>query len=98
MLGAVSRKPGIIVTVFAVIVAASVEAVLIWLVDRLPIWAQVLIYSVPFVMVIAGYLLLWRDKRKSRRWRQRMAEAKVARATVTQATVTQDRPAGPGTE
>jgi Flp pilus assembly protein TadB len=102
MLGAVSRKPGIIVTVAALIVAASVEAVLLWLVDKLPLWVRIILYSVPAVFIVIGLGFSWHQARVSRRRRleatARVTRAKVTQATVTQGTVTKDRPDGPGTE
>ena len=88
MLGVVSRNAGRIATAGAVIVGASAEAVLIWLVDQLPIWAQVLVYGVPLAVALAGLVLLWRQARSNKR----------RRARRTGAMVTRDRRAGPGTE
>ena len=87
MLGVVSRSAGKIVTAGAVIVGASAEAVLIWLVDQLPTWAQVIVYGVPLVAALAGLVILLLQARRNRRRRLR----------GTGATVTRDRRAGPGT-
>ncbi len=54
----------------AAIIGLAGEALLIWLIDQLPLWAQIVVYGVPGVAILAGFYLIGRDAVRSRRRRR----------------------------
>jgi cytochrome c-type biogenesis protein CcmH/NrfF len=75
MLGVVSRTLGKVAAASGVLVAASIEAVLIWIVDQLPTWAQLLVYGPPILLAVVGFVALWHQARQRRRQRERAARS-----------------------
>lgn len=45
----------------AAIIGLAGEGVLIWLIDQLPLWAQLLVYVPPGLAILFGFYLLGRD-------------------------------------
>jgi hypothetical protein len=55
-----------IVTWTAVLIGAAAEALLIWMIDQLPVWAQVLVYAPGAIGIVGGFVLIWRDRSRAR--------------------------------
>jgi hypothetical protein len=89
---AVARKLGFVAAFAAMIVTASIEALLLWLVGRLPTWAQVLVYGVPIALLVVGLTLAWIEARKRRRLRGPRPGGRDDGIAVRR-----DRRSGPGT-
>lgn len=58
----------------AAIIGLAGEGVLIWMIDRLPLWAQILVYAPGALGIVAGFFLLGRDVVRRRRRRRVASE------------------------
>jgi hypothetical protein len=54
----------------AAIIGLAGEGLLIWLIDQLPLWAQVVVYGVPGLAILVGFFLIGRDAVRARRRRR----------------------------
>jgi hypothetical protein len=61
----------------AVIIGLAGEGVLIWLIDQLPLWAQLLVYVPGGLAILAGFFLIGRDAVRNRRRRRLRAQARA---------------------
>jgi hypothetical protein len=60
-------KTGNTVTLGAALVATTTEAIAVWLIDKLPRWAQAVVYGVPMLAMLLGLLLIaLKYRRRSR--------------------------------
>ena len=50
----------------AMLFGLAVEGAAIWLFDRLPLWAQILVLGPPVVLFVVGMTLVVRDRMKRR--------------------------------
>lgn len=48
-------------------VAIAIEGALVWLIDRLPTWAQIVVYGLPTALLIAGIAVLLRARFRTKR-------------------------------
>jgi predicted tellurium resistance membrane protein TerC len=74
MLTAVVDRYKQIVTWAAVLIGAAAEALLIWMIDQLPLWAQVLVYAPGAVGIVGGVIIIWRDRSRARQRKRLAAE------------------------
>lgn len=61
----------------AAIIGLAAEGVLLWLIDRLPLWAQILVYAPGGLGILAGVFLIGRDAARRRRRRRVTSERRV---------------------
>ena len=65
----------------AAIIGLAGEAVLVWLLEQLPLWAQILVCGPPGLAILAGFYLIGRDAVRSRRRRRLQSSARAESAS-----------------
>lgn len=58
----------------AVLIGIAAETVAIWLLDRLPLWGQMLVYAPGVIAFVLGMVVLGRDLARKRRRKRPAAE------------------------
>jgi hypothetical protein len=54
----------------AAIIGLAGEGALIWMIDQLPLWAQLVVYVPPGLAILVGFYLIGRDAVRNRRRRR----------------------------
>lgn len=78
----------------AAIIGLAGEAVLVWMLEQLPLWAQVVVFGVPGLLVLVGFFLIGRDAVRARR-RKRLKDRSPVPAPQSRALAPRSRPAYP---
>jgi hypothetical protein len=50
----------------AAIIGIAAEGLMIWMIDQLPVWAQVLVYAPGAIGIVGGIVIIVRDRSRRR--------------------------------